>query len=219
MSTAVEGRLIVVEVTLVAKPSLVDIKTDSGARVTVDGRPAGSAPFAQPLALDAGKHVITITARGRMPWVKEVELKRGDRISLDVDLSSTTQRKLSYWVFGASAATLATAGILGATAFSADSDASDLDQKRRSEGLTPAELTQYNQLVDRRDSRKKLTYVFLGVGATVGAAGVLMLLLDNPTPEAADFTSPQKVSTKRSPLSVVPMITPGVTGLAATGTF
>ncbi len=68
----------VVEAELRPQPAHLTVKTEDGAQLTVDGRPLGSTPLpAQDLA--AGKHIVTITARGREPVVRELEPRAASR--------------------------------------------------------------------------------------------------------------------------------------------
>jgi sec-independent protein translocase protein TatB len=63
-AVAVDGALVPVEVDLTPKPVLLDVRAASGARITIDGRPAGTAPVTA-LEIPAGRHFITVEHRGR----------------------------------------------------------------------------------------------------------------------------------------------------------
>ena len=217
-ATAVAGKLIPIEVTLKPKPAMVRIRTESGARVAVDGRTVGRAPFSRALEVDAGRHFVSIASRGRRAWSREIRVDRGEEIALDASLTTTTQRKLSYWVLGASGVAFVAAGVVGMTALGAQSDAEALEDKRQSEGLTPAELAEYHDLRQRRDDRLGTTYLLLGIGGAVALTSVLMMLLDQPG-VASPPGSAAPMSASEEGVVVSPSIGGDSAGLAVSGAF
>lgn len=214
---AVEGRLVPVEATLQPKPAVVTLRTSGGAEVAVDGRPRGTTPLVAPLDIPAGKHFVTVTRRGHYAFGRELVLKRGEKLTLDASLETTLQRKVSWWVLGGSAAILIGAAATATQAFLADGDASDLEDKRQTQGLTTSELEQYERLRDRRDDRMRLTWVLTGVGAGVAITGVLMRIFDNPRAEAPPMSP--SVSADGAPISVAPVVGHGTAGLTMSGRF
>ena len=180
---AVEGVTRVVEIDLVPLPAVVSLRTDDGSQVSVDGRPAGVTPLQRPLELSQGKHLITVTRRGHRPWSREVTLKRGQRLVLDASLQHTGQRKASYVVLAGAGALAIAGGITFSLALKSGGEASDLNDKRESEGITAAERDEYVELVERRDDRMTMTYVLLGAAGAVAASGVLLYFMDNPSAE------------------------------------
>lgn len=213
--TAVEGRLIVVEVELKPKPALLRVRVEAGAEVSIDGRPAGTAPFARPLELAAGKHLVTVAKRGREAWTREVELARGQELSLDVSLRVTAQRKASYWVMGGAGAAFVGAGVYGVLALGSDERAEDLDDKRRAEGLSSAELDDYEAAVDERDARRGRTYLLLGVGGALAVTGALLYFIDTPRAEMpAAFSAGGDAS-----VTFVPVLGGDSAGIGVVGRF
>ena len=93
--TATQGSTSIVDVPLTPKPAKVTLDTESGARVSVDGRPIGAASNT-PIELPAGRHVITLSMRGRIPVAREVV-----RMELLVPSASKTtcpyKGQASYW--------------------------------------------------------------------------------------------------------------------------
>src|SRR6185436_12944946 len=91
---------------------------DSGARIRVDGRPAGSGPVAD-LDLPAGRHVIGITRSGRESIARELTVHRGDVITLREPLEATTRRKAVKWVAAGAGvfAIFSTASVIGAVVY------------------------------------------------------------------------------------------------------
>ena len=220
-ATAVKGRLLPVEINLRPKPALVKVRTEGGSRITVDGRSMGSAPQARPLELAAGKHFVAVTHRGRYGWSKEISVARGEVVDLKAPLEKTMQRKISYWVLGASGVALAVTGFTAFAAMRADSDAQALDDKRQAEGITPAELADYYAKVELRDARRRDSLIWLGITGAIGATGALLWLLDSPRAEAPPFQSASESDTQKLPgtLSWTPLVVRDGAGMAVGGSF
>jgi hypothetical protein len=208
-----EGQFRVVEVDLKPMPALVNLRAESGAQVSVDGRLVATTPLARPLELTAGSHLITVLRRGRKAWAKEVTVERGQQMELSADLATSGRRKASLWVLGASGV-----AFLGATGFAvgaavANSDADELLQKSRNEGaLTPAEVAAYDEARADRNERRTAALVFGGVGLAVAAAGVVLFFMDTPTAE--DSGTMQFGNT-----TVTPTVTGDGAGVSLVGRF
>lgn len=188
-ATAVEGELVPVEVDLEPLPALIELKVESGARVTVDGRSAGVTPLA-PIAVDAGRHFVTITKRGRRSHAREVVLERGGKATVATSLRTTTQRRAARYVLIGSGVLFVGAGLMGLGAMSADGDAADIDERRLMGGITEAELARYDELRGQRDDFRTGMWTLGGAAVVVGVAGGLMYLFDRDEPEAAPSIAP-----------------------------
>lgn len=213
---AVEGRLVPVEATLQPRPALVTVRTTRGAQIAVDGRPRGTTPLSGPLDIAAGKHFVTVTRRGHEAFGRELVLTRGQKVTLDAPLETTLQRKASWWVLGGAVAIAAGAGVTATQAFLANGSAADLEDQRQSQGLTAAELAEYDRLRDRRDDRLRLTYVLAGVSAGVAITGVLMRVFDDPRAEAPPMST---ATADGGSVAVTPVLGQGSAGLSMRGTF
>lgn len=187
---AVEGELVPVEVDLEPLPAIIAIETEGGARVTVDGRSHGTTPL-RAIQVDAGRHYVTITKRGRRSHAREVVLERGATATVATSLRTTTQRRASRWVLIGSGVLLVGSGLAGLGALSADGEASDLDDKRLTGGgITEDELARYDELRAERDDLKTTMWTLGGAALAVGVAGGLMYFLDRDEPEAGPSLAP-----------------------------
>jgi hypothetical protein len=186
---AVEGELVPVEVDLEPLPATIEIKTQGGARVTVDGRSAGTTPLA-PINVDAGRHFITITKRGKKAHAREVVLERGGKATVQTSLRTTTQRRAARWVLIGSGVLFVGAGLAGLGALGADGDAADLDERRQNGGISEAELAEYEDLRAQRDDLKTTMWTLGGAALAVGVAGGLMYVFDRDEPESAPSIAP-----------------------------
>lgn len=182
---AVEGELVPVEVDLVPLPATIELKLEDGARIQVDGRTVGTTPLGAPLRVDAGKHFITVTKRGKRAYAREVTVARGGTVTVQTSLRTTTQRKAARYVLIGSGVLFLGATLSGLGAAGADGDAADLDDRRRNGGgITEAELTRYDELRAQRDDLKTSMWVLGGTALVVGAAGGLMYIFDREDAEA-----------------------------------
>jgi hypothetical protein len=216
---AVDGEMVPVDVQLKPKPALLDVHTTGGAHVTIDGRPLGQAPI-DAAEVPAGKHLVTITHTGRVPYARELELSYGKTATIDADLRTTTQRKASRLVLVGGGALVLATGLEGLAAWSADSDASKLDAKLVTGGAAPDDLARYHELRARRDDRVRSTEILGGVTAIVVVTGALMYAFDDPSPEG---TSPLRdddtVAPAKKKLDIEPMVGPTAAGVSIGGSF
>jgi len=104
------------------------------------------------------------------------------------------------------------AGLMGVGALGADGDAADLDHKRTTEGITPAELARYEQLRRDRDDLTTAMWTLGGAAVAVGATGLLMYVLDRDQSEAP-------MATGGASLSVGPAVGDGAAGVMVRGGF
>jgi tetratricopeptide (TPR) repeat protein len=221
-ATAVDGEFIVVEIPLRPMPAQVSVRAEAGAEISIDGRPAGTAPLARPIELPAGKHFVTVTRRGRNAWSRELEVARGEQVELLAELRTTGQRRASRWVLGAGGATLIASGVYFGLAWKSGSDAEDILHRLETEGITQTELAEYDRLRDERGDRRTTGFILLGAGSAIAITGALMYVFDTPAPETQPMAAPAEATPSESttrPLSVVPVVTPEGGGLSILGRF
>lgn len=205
---AVEGELVPVEVDLEPLPAAITVTAARGARVRVDGRTVGDAPLPA-IAVPAGRHVVTVSQRGRRPLAREVTLGRGEAVTVAARLRPTAQRRASRWVLIGSGAALAGAGLAGLGALAADRDAAAIDARRRTVGISEDELARYQARVGDRDDRRTAMWALGGVAVAAGVTGGLMYLLDHDEAEAPATIGP----------TLVPAVGQDGFGLVARGRF
>jgi len=220
--TAIEGRVRPVEPDLRPKPAMAAIAARDGSQVRVDGRLVATTPLDAPLRLSPGAHFVSVTKNGRETFAAAIETKRGETTQLEADQPMTTQRLVSCAALGLGGALALGSGVYGLMALGSDRSADDLDTLRREQGLSPAQLAEFQGHVDDRDKRLGTAGALLGAGLAVAAGGTLLYFLD--TPDEVEQPGAPRVpsSPSRTPLTrtrALPYVTPSGAGVALSGRF
>ncbi len=213
---AVEGEFIVSEAVLRPKPAVLEVRAESGARVEIDGRPAGTTPLTRGIEVPAGKHFVSVTRRGRVAFSREVDARRGETITIHPDLRPTGQRKAVPYVWiGAGVLALAS-GAAGGYALIQQGKAEDIDQMREDGQITADQLDAYLRHRDRRDAAVTTMWVLAGASVVTATIGTLMFFIDRPDAEAPPMSF---VPERDSGTTVSPFATADGAGLMVTGGF
>ena len=211
------------------KPAVLGLDVDSGAEVSIDGRFVGEGPFARPIELASGRHFVAVLKNGHETFTKDLDLERGKKTAFAADLTSTTQRDISYVVLTTAAGFGAVAAVFAGLAIERDQAAASLLDARETRELSPAEVGDYE---DARKDRNLYTGIGIGVGAG-GAAlallGIGLHVFDKPRPVAAPTLDAPKVtpggprpdtepSDIEAPSASIRFV-PGLTGASVVGEF
>lgn len=212
------GRPHALDIVLSPRPARLFVRAPAGTRVQVDGRFAGETPLAAALEVTAGTHVVSLLKNGYVAQSKELTLTRGATATLDRQLSTSTQRKVSYVFGGAGAASwIASVAFFGA-ALTREQAASDLDTKRRSTGLTLAEKDDYDNALADRNRYRSAGLIWFGVGTGLLAIGGVLYLFDQPSGGSEKLRvslRPERTQTPR--VTLRPSL--GLGGVGLSGTF
>ncbi len=200
---AVDGQSSMAEIELHPKPAAVTVKTESGSRISVDGRPVATAPTAA-LEIPAGKHLVTVLHRGREPFAREIDVSRGSVLALPAPLEHTTRRRAVPWVLGGAAVLGAAAITTSIVAAVHNSNANHLRDLLDAGNRPPRNADDYDAEVRSRDRYVTATWVFGGAAVAAGTIGVLMFVFDTPSAEG---------------VQLAPAIGSGSTGIVLGGTF
>jgi tetratricopeptide (TPR) repeat protein len=221
-----------VDVPLQEMPGLVEIDAPSGAEVSVDGRPRGAAPFAKPLDVQAGRHLVTVTRNGYRVHAEEIDLARGEKKAVHAPLARTAQRKASFVLMGAGAGGLIAGGVLAALAVGKQHEAQDIGNQASGTGCPPLQagctLAAYDDARNARDDLRRWAGVAAGGGLALGVGGLLLYAFDQPSVGASSVRvddkakAPVPAPTPTSlpmELSALPLVGPGLYGAALGGRF
>lgn len=209
-AVAIDGQSALLDIELQPVPAAVTVRTEAGARISVDGRRVATAPAA-PLVLPAGPHLITVLRRGRAPFARELVVGRGAQITLAAPLTPTGQRRAVPWVYATAGVLTGLAITTGIGASIADGDAADLRAQIAAGDRAPGDADRYDAAVARRDDRVLATWILGGAALTAGVVATGLLVFDEPRAEGP-----------RGAPSAAPTIAPLVgstTGVAFSGTF
>lgn len=225
---AAEGSLVALDISLRERPARVSVDAGSGAQISVDGRPAGTAPLSAPLELASGRHLVTVTRNGSRPHSEEIDLARGEARHVRASLETTGQRYASYAFLAAGAGGLVVGGVFTGLALGAQHSARLVVDARNVGNISAQQLDDYNQGIVRRDAWKQAAGVGFGAGALVIGTGLVLFAFDHPTlgpvPARLD-DSPRGSAPARPPaavpaeMSAVPVFSPGFVGAELTARF
>jgi len=172
----VEGSTELVEATLEPKPAKLVVHTDDDAEIAVDGKPVP----AESVDLPAGHHVVVITARGRRPVLREVEIGRGETHTLDIGLEATAKRRAVPWVLGATGVLVAGTVTAALIARSHDDTMQQIETKREQMGISADELARYHHETNQRDAYRDAAYIAGGAALATGAVAAALYFFDTP---------------------------------------
>ncbi len=163
-------------------PAYLMFSGDEGVEVVVDGRPVGKTPMVTGVEMPAGTHLVVAGRNGYREYVKQLELKRGQQHTVELDLGLTAQRTTSWVLFGAAGVAAITGAVFAGLSLSKQAEAADIydSQQQQQRSLTVAELDQYTSALGRRDHFSRAAGISLGVGVVAAITGLLTFVYDQP---------------------------------------
>lgn len=184
--TTALGELVPIEVVLRERPAVVIVGSDHGADVYVDGELMPDAARSGQIELRAGRHQIAFAKKGHALDTRTVRLARGQTRQVRPQLKLTGQRVAAISLFAIGGGTLIAGLTLTSLALDRQQAAQQLDDRRKTQNLTPAQRESYE---DAKESRNRFRVAAIaGLTAAAGClvTGLLLYQLDDPSPlEAA----------------------------------
>jgi tetratricopeptide (TPR) repeat protein len=219
---AVEGDMTALDRELQEMPAVLLLNAPAGALVTLDGRLVGTTPL-PPLNVASGQRFVAITKNGYRPFSRDFSLKRGQRVTLSVDLSRTLQRKLAYGA-GVGAALAAVGGLVATyVAIEQHREAVAIWNERQRQAIDEQRLDAFQQHLDKRDQAAAAMIISFGTTGIFGLAGFMLFAYDTPSPPApplrGDEFKPTRPERPTMDLAVAPLLGPGLGGAAIGGRF
>jgi hypothetical protein len=177
-ATALEGRLMPLEVTLVEQPAKLSLSVRRGTRVEVDGRVVGTAPLSEPLSLAAGPHDVALSAPGRVSTTRAMTFSRGQHRTIAVDMPRTAQRDAAWAMIGTGAGLWLAGGTTLGFAFGFQRRAQRIEDTRGVRNIDTDELIVLEDSLYSRDQLRGAT-IGLWTGAAVTTAiGLVLMFTD-----------------------------------------
>jgi len=204
--TAVSGELIMTEVRLAEKPTVLYVWAPAGAEIHVDGVYLGEGGPLFKAALASGSHQLVVAQDGKQVVRRDFELSHGRSHTEYVTLEPTQQRKYSELLFIASGAALSSGLLLSALAIHSQNRAEDFLRQQRHQNVTSSELIAYNASIIERDRYR--TAAAVGFASSLGFCITALFLreLDRPSLRAATPTEqrPREGAAKAPRLAFTP---------------
>jgi hypothetical protein len=213
------------DVPLKELPAQLTLRAPDGAEVFVDGRLQGTTPL-PPLPLAAGKHFVAVTLNGRQAFSSRVDLRRGEKRTLEADLPATGQRTASWVLIGTGAGAVLAGGVLGFVSLQKQREAEDIRDASKSDGNRPqSDVGRYEDLRQSRDDFRLAAIISTSAGVAVGSLGLVLRLFDQPRPplppaeESVPGSKPGSETPTTLEISAVPFVLPGAGGVSVGGSF
>ncbi len=222
-----ETGVVPIDVALRERPALITVQTDSGANIAVDGRLVATTPLVRPIEVPPGRHFLAITKTGHKPVTQDIEVKRGEKKLLSFTLETTGQRIASYTFLIGGGLIFVGGVLIGLGASGQEGVAQEILAQSKRGNIGLGEIARYNDALQKRDGLRTAAVVGLGTGVSIGGAGFLLYLFDNPTPTAppprlddsSDKPSSPAPTDMRMELGGAPIVSPNFIGGALVGRF
>lgn len=178
--TAIAGELLLTDVRLNERPAVLYVAAPVGADIYVDGIFLGQGGKRRSVRLRAGHHQLSVGLKGHQPVRRELELARGATYSEEVELQSTTQRKVSNVMFITGGAAVGVGMVFTALAVRSQNRAEDFLATSSRGNVGRAELASYNALITDRDRYRAAATVSIASAVGLFVTGLFLHELDHP---------------------------------------
>ena len=221
----VDGAVEVLDLPLAELPALLMVHAPAGADIVVDGRPLGVAPLSAPLQVGHGHHFVAVLENGTRAYTTEIDAVRGQTVTMDAQLSTSSQRIAAYVVLGAGVAGLVTGGVFTGLSLKNESNAKSILDARGAGNIDAGQLADYDSARNARDRDRTVALTAFGVGGALVVTSVLLMTFDRPVvanapaPESKSPSAPQKPTTLPMDMAAAPMFGAGYAGVAMSLVF
>jgi tetratricopeptide (TPR) repeat protein len=201
--TAVAGELILTEVELTERPSMLYVWAPEGADIYLDGvYVARGGPRLQ-LAVSTGRHQLAVGQKGKRLVDRTVEVERGKSNTAVVRLEPTAQRNLSELLFIGGGAALGAGVALSAFAVRSENRAEDFLWRRKWRKVQTAELIAYEASVVERNRYRTAATISVAGSLGLFITGLFLHELDHPNfagPRQKELPAPNPELTSSYPI-------------------
>jgi PEGA domain len=221
--TAIAGELVLTQVSLRERPSILSIWTSPDAEIYIDGSYTSPGGDGVVLQLSSGKHRLAVAQNGHHVAIRELTLERGKAQTIRVLLEQTPQRYISQALFIGGGAALGATFAFSALSIQAEGRAEEFLGRHARENVSGSDLYSYNSSILDRDRYRLGTAVCLTASAGFFITGLFLHELDRPNPQLLYRTGPRSGAASpvpaRASLQVAPLVYGGGLGAMVGGTF
>jgi hypothetical protein len=224
--TAIAGELVLTQVSLREKPSILSIWAPADAEIYIDGSYTSSGGEGVVLQLASGKHRLAVAQTGHRVAIRELTLERGKAQTIRVPLEQTSQRYVSQGLFISGGAALGASLVFSALTIQAEGRAENFLRRvgpQAHENVSASDLYSYNSSILDRDRYRLATAVCLTASAGFFITGLFLHELDRPNPQLLYRAGPRPAGPAPAParasLQVAPLVYGGGFGALVGGTF
>jgi hypothetical protein len=203
--TAVQGELLLTEVRLPERPSLLYVWAPPGADVYVDGVWIGQGGERISLPVSSGMHQLSVTKKGQRMVRRDLRIERGRSYAENVTLEPTTQRTLSELLFIGGGGALGVSLIFSAFAIRSENKAEDFLGRRSHRAADPAQLTAYDASLVERNRYRNAAAISAAGSFGMLITGLFLHELDRPLPPGAPQRRERPAEASLSRFSFVPL--------------
>jgi hypothetical protein len=177
---AFEGELMLKEVELEERPSVLVLSTPEECDVYIDGNYVSPGGPASQIQVPSGNHRITVTKNGYQAKNLEVRTLRGAATPVKVSLEPTTQRTTALGLFIGGGALLGGSVVLNAFRIRAENRAESFLLTQSTRNIASDELLRYRAIVAERDRWGIASAVALASAGGLFISGLFLHELDQP---------------------------------------
>ena len=179
---AVAGELIPVSMVLAELPGTLEVQAPTAAEIYIDGAFASLGGNVS-LHVASGKHRISVSQNGHRMTTREVDMPRGGRQQVHIELEPTAQRMTSHVLLIGGAVALGAGTFLSVLAVESEDAAQDFLARQDRENVSTAELVRYQADVERRNRYRLMAGVNFAASLGLLVTGLFLHELDQPRAE------------------------------------
>jgi hypothetical protein len=179
---AVAGELIPVSMVLAELPGMLEVKAPTAAEIYIDGAFASLGGNVS-LPVASGKHRISVSQNGHRMTTREIDMPRGGRQQVHIELEPTGQRMTSHVLLIGGAVALGAGTFLSVLAVESEGAAQDFLARQDRENVSTAELVRYQADVERRNRYRLMAGVSFAASLGLLVTGLFLHELDQPRAE------------------------------------
>jgi hypothetical protein len=181
--TAIAGELVLAQIPLRERPSILSVWTAPDAEIYIDGAFVSQGGDGVTIQLSSGKHRLAVGQKGHRVAVRELSLQRGKAETVRIELEQTPQRFIAEGLFIAGGAALGASLVFSSLTVRSEGSAEEFLGRRSYGNVSGADLYRYDSTIADRDRYRLGTTVSFAASAGFFITGLFVHELDQPNPQ------------------------------------